>query len=179
MSFGIWASGLRGFKNGKARDIFNYSKSNCLDRGDFDPPKVLSMIPSSPNAAGVAEKIVGTPESHVGGAEVNGMSKIAELIFAHHVIQGINFLRMHGSGGSVSVYCYQKKWYWADANSFVNFNFFGADPGREFLKRIGPGLKATELNNFGVLAQIAIVLSEYDRKLPKHATPNLRIEIRH
>ena len=181
MSFRIWAVGLRGKSSttGKPRKLFHYLRGNCIDQGDFDPPKILSMIPDSPDVKGVAKKIVGTPESHVGGAKVKGMFKIAELVFAHHVIQGVNLLRMHGSGGSISVYCHQKKWYWADANSFVDCYFSAINPGRDFLKKIGPGLKETELNNFGVLAQIAIVLSEYDSKLPQHATPNLRFEIRH
>lgn len=181
MGFGIWAYGLRGFKrsSGKAREPFRYQKSNCLDQGDFEPPKLLSMLPSSPNVAGVATKIVGTPESHIGGAEVKGIMRIAELQFAHLVVSGVNFLALHGKGGSISVYCHQKKWYWADENSFVNSFIMGGNPGKEFLKDILPGLKKTELNNFGVLAQLSIVLSEYDRKLPKHAQPNLRIEIRH
>ena len=180
MSFRIWACGLRGKNSsGEARSLFHYSKDNCLDQGDFEPNAILSAIPSSPNAAGVAEKIVGSPESHIGGAEVKGMMKIAEMEFAHLVVTGATLLAMHGSSGSISVYCYQKKWYWADANSFVNVHLWGSDPGREFLRQIGPGLKKTELNNFGVLAQIAICLSEYERKLPNSAEANLRIEIRH
>lgn len=175
MGFRIWAYGVRG----KNRKPFHYMKDNCLDQGDFEPPKLLSMLPDSPDAAGVAKKIVGTPESHIGGAEVKGVMKIAELVFAHHVMQGVQFLAMHGQGGSISVYCYQKKWYWADANSFVNYHIFGSNPGKEFLRTISPGLKKTELNNFGVLGQIAIVLSEYDRKLPKSSRAHLRMEIRH
>jgi len=180
MSFRIWACGLRG-KNSKghARSLFHYSKDNCLDQGDFEPNSILSAIPSSPDASGIAEKIVGGPESHIGGAEVKGMMKIAEMEFAHLVITGVNLLAMHGSNGSISLYCYEKKWYWADSNSFVNVQLWGSDPGREFLRRIGPGLKKTGLNNFGVLAQIAMCLSAYERKLPDSADANLRIEIRH
>ena len=181
MGFRIFATGLRGFrrKSGNARKPFHYVKSNCLDQGDFDPPAILSMIPDSPDAAGVVTKIVGTAESHIGAVKAKGIFKIAELVFAHHIVQGINFLALHGRDGNVSVYCHQKRWYWADANSFANCYFYGSNPGREFLRKIGPGLKHTELNNFGVLAQIAIVLSKYDRKLPKSAQANLRIEIRH
>lgn len=182
MSFRIWAVGLRGFsrKSNKARENFHYIKRDCLDQSDFEPPKLLSMIPDSPDLGGIAKKVVGTPESHIGGAEVKGMFKIAELIFAHQVVTGINLLALNGSGGSVSVYCHQNKWYWADANSFVDVHISrGGNPGKEFLRRIGPGLEKTELNNFGVLAQISIVLSKYDSALPRSALPHLRIELRH
>ncbi len=180
MGFGIWAVGLRGFNSkGNARSLFHYSKSNCLDQGDFEPPKLLSMIPNSPDLGGVAKKIVGTPSSHVGGATVGGMFAMAGIISARQVQEQIKLLRIHGQGGSISVYCYQKKWYWADTNSFVNCYISGGNPGRDFLKKIGPGLKKTELNNFGVLMQIAMLLSEYSLKLPNSATPNLKIEIRH
>lgn len=180
MSFRIWACGLRGKNSsGESRGLFHYMKDNCLDQSDFEPNKILSAIPSSPDASGVAEKIVGSPESHIGAAEVAGVMKMAEMEFAHLVISGVNLLAMHGSGGDISVYCYESKWYWADANSFVDVQLWGNDPGREFLRRIGPGLKSTDLNNFGVLAQIAIVLSKYETKLPDSAECHLRIEIRH
>ena len=181
MSFRIWAVGLRGkTSGGEARKLFHYIKDNCLDQGDFDPPKILSMIPDSPTAGGVAKKVIGTPESHLGDATKKGMFKIAEMVFAHQVVNGINFLALNGGGGSVSVYCHQKKWYWADTNSFTDYRISTAgNPGKEFLRKIGPGLKKTELNNFGVLAQISICLSKYDSALPGRAEPNLRIELRH
>ena len=181
MGFNMFAWGFRGYKSdGKARKAFHYEKNDCLDQGDFEPPKLLSMIPDSPNVAGVAKKIVGTPESHIGGAEVKGMMKIAELVFAHQVITGINLLRLHANQGSISVYCHQKKWYWADANSFTDFSIIGTNPGRDFLKAIGPDLVKTELNNFGVLGEISLVLSAYDRSLRGRVNPlMLRMEIRH
>jgi hypothetical protein len=138
------------------------------------------MIPSSPDASGVAEKIVGSPESHLGAATVAGMAKIAELEFAHLIMTSVDLLAIHGSGGKISLYCLQKKWYWADANSFVSFEIDKSNnPGRDFLKAIGPGLVKTELNNFGVLAQIAICLSKYDSALPNNSSPFLNISIDH
>lgn len=180
MSFNIFVSGVTGNKKGGGRGHFHYSKDNCLDQSDFDPPALLSIIPSSPNAAGVAEKIVGSPESHLGAATVSGMSKIAEMQFAHLVRTSVDLLAMHGSGGKISVYCLQEKLLWADSNSFVTFNIDNSNnPGRDFLKTIGPGLVKTELNNFGVLAQIAIVLSKYDSALPSSASPFLNISLSH
>jgi hypothetical protein len=108
------------------------------------------------------------------------MAKIAELEFAHLVRTSVDLLAMHGSGGKITLYCLQKSWYWADTNSFVEFNFSGSsNPGRDFLKKIGPGLVKTELNNFGVLAQIAICLSKYDTALPNNSSPFLNISLDH
>ncbi|MFW6076830.1 MAG: hypothetical protein ACOC71_03690 [Hyphomicrobiales bacterium] len=180
MSFRIWAVGLTGVGSG-GREPFRYAKEDCLDQGDFEPPALLSLIPASPDAGGVAKTAVGTPESHVGDATVQGMYKVAELVFAHQVITGINLLAMHGRGGEVSVYCRENKWYWADSNSFVEYKFYTStgNPGREFLKKIGPGLKKNSLNNFGVLAEISKCLMKYDSKLPSSAEAHLRIELRH
>lgn len=179
MGFDIFAWGFRGKKGSTAREAYHYSKKNCLDKDDFDPPAVLSAIPDSPDLAGVATKAVGSPESHIGGATVKAAMQVAEIIFARQIVQEVNWLATRGESGTISVYCHQKKWYWADVNSFVICHFFGANPGKEFLKSIAPGLKKTELNNFGVLAQIAIVVSDYHNKLPEGVECNLRIELRH
>ncbi len=140
MSFKIWAVGLTSVGSKTPRKKFHYVKENCLDQSDFEPPALLAMIPDSPNVAGVAKKVVGTAEGHVGAAETKGVFKIAEMIFAHQVVSGVNFLAMHGGGrGSISVYCHQMKWYWADANSFADYRITrSGNPGKEFLKKIAP-----------------------------------------
>lgn len=175
MGFNIWATGITGSK----KKLFHYSKKDCLDQGDFEPPKILTMIPSSPNAAGVAKTVVGTPESHIGGATVKGMFKIAEMEMIHLVTTCVTLLAMNGSNGQISVYCEEEKWYWANSNSFVIFYMNSGNPGKDFLKKISPGLVKTSLNNFGVLAQIAMCVSEYDKKLSRSVTPNLSISLTH
>ena len=180
MSFNIYVSGVTGVTKGGGLGSFRYSKDNCVDQDSFDPPALWKLIPSSPDATGVAEKIAGTPEDQLTDAVISGMSKIAEIELAHMVRTGVDLLAMHGSGGEISVYCVQKSWYWADTNSFVNFKFSSSnDPGRDFLKAIGPRLVKTELNNYGVLAQIAIALSQYDSALPSSASTNLNISLDH
>ena len=178
MSFSIFAAGLRGHKSsGKARKIFNYKKSNCLEMGDFDAVKIISMIPTSPTAKGVATKL--GKKAAGGGGIIAAMGKLANMEFTHLLVQQVNLLSMHGKSGSISLYTHEKNLLWADTNSFVNCYLTGANPGREFMKDIVPGLEKTGLNDFGALAQIAIALSEYDRKLPKSAIANIRIELRH
>lgn len=179
MSFKIFVSGVTGEKAGGGRGHFHYSKDNCLDKGDFDPPAVLSWLPSTPDAAGVAEKVVGSPESHLGNATVAGVTKIAEMELAHLVRTVVDMLAMHGDG-EISVYCLKENWYWADTNSFVKFQLGNSsNPGRDFIKAISPGLVKTELNDFGVLAQIAIALSKYEQALPGSASSFVNISLSH
>ena len=184
MSFNIFVSGTTGNREGGGRGHFHYSKDDCLDGDDFEPPALLSLLPGSPDAAGVAKKIAeevaGTPASHLGSATVGGMTKIAEMQTAHLVRTTVDLLAMHGSGGEISVYCLQESWYWANSSSFVAFKIgSSSDPGRDFLRKIGPGLVKTELNSFGVLLQIAIALSKYDQALPGSASPLVSIELTH
>ena len=175
MGFEVWASGSRG----SGKKLFHYSKKNCLDQGDFEPPKLLTMLPSSPNAAGVAEKIVGSPESHIGGATVAGMFKIAEMEMAHLLASSVDMLAISGRNGKINLYCLESKWYWADSNSFISFSLNSSDPGRDFIRKISPGLVKTDLNNFGVLGQLAIVLTKYNSELPNSADPFINIELSH
>ncbi|MEK7725260.1 MAG: hypothetical protein AAB336_12980 [Acidobacteriota bacterium] len=180
MSFSIFAVGVTGPKKGGGRGQFNYSKDKCIDQGDFDPPFLLSIIPSSPDAAGVTEKIIGSPDSRSDDLMTAGISKIAEIEMAHLVMNAVDMLAINANGGKISVYSFQEKWYWADAN---NIDFFylnsSSNPGRDFLKKIGPGLVKTELNNFGVLLQIAIAISKYESALPSNEEAVLNISLTH
>lgn len=180
MSFNIFVYGLTGNLEGGGRKAFHYSKDDCPDRSDFEPSALLSMVPATPNANGVAKKIAGTSESHLTKGIINGLSIIAEMECAHLIRTEIDLLAMHGTGGQISLYCLQKNWYWSDTNTYVTFRFNSStNPGRDFLKAIGPGLVKTALNNFGVLAQIAIVLSNYNTALPGNSSPHLEISLSH
>ena len=44
---------------------------------------------------------------------------------------------------------------WPTTKAFARYNFQpGDDPGAEFIKLVGPGLKETGMNNYGVLAAL-------------------------
>jgi hypothetical protein len=180
MSFNIYVSGLTGGITGGGRGSFRYSKDNCVDQGDFEPPALLAMVPSSPTASGVVEKVAGTPESHVTDGVLKAMTKVAEIELAHMVRTGVDMLAMRGNGGEISVYCVQESWFWGTTNSYVTFKFNGSyEPGRDFLKKISPGLVKTELNNFGVLRQISNALNQYHKELPGSGSPYLSISLSH
>lgn len=171
MGFNIFASGITGSKNKK---IFNYEKKNCLSQGDFTTPKLLSMIPA-PTKMGVAKKAFG---AGVGGWSAKGMFAIAKIEMAHMVATGVNLLALESRSGKITVYSEEEKWYWADSNSFDKFYLNSSNPGKDFLKKIGPGLEKTDLNDFGVLAQMAICMSKYLTAL-RGAKPFLNISITH
>ncbi len=180
MSFNIYVSGLLGAANGGGRKPFRYSKDDCFDQSDFEVPALLSMIPSAPTPKAVAEKIGGTQEEYLANSVIGGMSKIGDIQAARMVSLGIERLAWHTGFGEISVYCVQEDWLWGTTNSFVNFKFYGgAEPGKEFLKKIGPGLIKTGLNNFGVLNQIAAALAKYESSLPGDTSPYLNISLSH
>jgi hypothetical protein len=171
MGFKIFASGITG-ANSK---IFNYDKKNCVYLGDFTTPQLLSMIPA-PTPMGVAEKVF---DEGVGGWSAKGMFKIAEMEMAHMVATGVDLLAMEGRSGRINVYSEEDSWYWAKTNSFVEFYLNSSNPGKDFLKKISPGLEETGLNDFGALAQIAMCISKYLTKIKSSASPFLNISLSH
>lgn len=172
MGFKIFASGITGSKS----KIFNYEKKNCLYQGDFTTVKILSLIPTSPTKMGVAKKGFA---AGAGGWSAKAMFQLAHMEMAHLLSTSVNLLAIEGRNGKISLYSEEEKWYWADSNSFIDFYLNSSNPGRDFLKKIGPGLEKTDLNDFGVLAQIALCISEYTSKIKKSASPFLNIEVKH
>ena len=173
MSFDIRVNGATG--SGKP---FIYMQSNCLEQDDFDLPTVIAILPTSPTASGLAEKV--NPIAHIGSASVKGMSKAAGMQCARIISMSLDMLVLRGkSGGNIYVACYQKNMVFADTAANLDFPLLrSGSPGRDFLKKLVPVLKETNLNNWGVLAQIAIAFSKYEQ-IPKSTPPRINIEIKH
>ena len=73
--------------------------------------------------------------------------------------------------GWISLSCSESHVLWPDTKSFARYNFSpGDDPGAEFMKAIGPGLKATSMDNWGVLAALSIVLAKYSNQIGEDAS---------
>jgi len=67
-----------------------------------------------------------------------------------------------------------------DTTSFARYNFQpGDEPGAEFMKKIGHGLTHTDLNKWGVLAALVLVLAGFVGKLNDNDIPMLLITISH
>ncbi|NNE99873.1 MAG: hypothetical protein HKN25_12700 [Pyrinomonadaceae bacterium] len=171
MGFDIWARGNTGRK-GK---FFHYSKKNRVDRGDFSLPSLLSMVPASSGVGGVVNKAF---VAGINKGTTAGVFKIAKMHSIRMVTTGIAALHAQDKSGTVSLYC-KDKGLIVHTLSNVKFYLNSPDPERDFLRKITPALIKTDLNNFGALAQIGIVLSKYFAKLNSSATPHLQIDLTH
>ena len=106
------------------------------------------------------------------------METMATMEFLHTLNNAVCFLAMRSgaSDGWISVSCSESHVLWPDTKSFARYNFSpGDDPGAEFIKTIGPGLKATSMDNWGVLAALSIVLSKYSNQIGEDARPMINI----
>jgi len=106
------------------------------------------------------------------------METMATMEFLHLLNDSVCFLAMcsGASDGWISVSCTKTHTFWPDTRSFARYNFSpGDNPGAEFIRAIGPGLKETDMDNWGVLAALSIVLSKYSGQIGDDARPMINI----
>jgi hypothetical protein len=168
MSFRIFASGSKGF---------HYVKNNFIDGKEFDAMKLystLAFLDHSP--AGVVDAGLG----HVSPGITDLMVAQANIVFVRRLKQAVDILATQTAPGQgwITVFSKEKHALWADDTSFNEYRFYpGDNPGTEFIKKIVPGLKHTDMDNFGVLMALWIVLSKYKDKLKKHDRPMINIQL--
>jgi hypothetical protein len=170
MSFNVFAAGSSGF---------HYKKDGFVDADTFEPMKLVSeLMTMEPSVAGA----VGAAQGHYTPDMTNLMGTLAAMEFLHLLNDGVCMLAMcsGASDGWISVSSKKSHTLWPDTMGFARYNFQpGDDPGAEFIKAIGPSLKATDLNNWGVLAALSIVLSKYYDKVGDSGVPMLYINLDH
>lgn len=170
MGFNIFASGT-----GK----FHYQRDGFVDGDTFAPMKVVSeLMTMGLNPEGVTTTVIG----HYQPGITDLAEGMATLEFLHLLNDSVGFLAMcsGSSDGWISVAGTQTHLLWPDTKSFARYNFTpGDDPGAEFIKLIGPGLKETGLNTWGVLAGLSIVLSKFYQAIGDDATPIINIFLDH
>jgi hypothetical protein len=170
MSFNVFAAG-----SGK----FHYQKDGFIDGDSFTPMKVVNaLMTMSPTALGAANAYIGYKTPGAGDL----VESIATREFLHLLNDSVCFLAMcsGASDGWISVASSESHILWPDTKAFAKYNFQpGDDPGAEFIKLIGPGLKETSLNNWGVLAALSIVLSKYSAHIGDDARPIINIFLDH
>lgn len=162
MSFDIFASGSAGTKNNPT--IFNYKKDNLFDDDTFDLPVILSKLITMGNMKGAANVVA--------GAGIPGIVEAAEglgrMIALDQLNQAMTFLTMRaGARGTIMVTGEEDHLLWAKTSRTVIYTIFSSvqTPGADFITRIGPVLIDTGLDSFGVLLELAKVLSEYQKKI--------------
>jgi len=170
MSFRVFAVG--------AGD-FHFVKDGCLEGSDFDTMKTVSTLSTmEPSKMGVAGAAADKYLPSAGLADLAG--SVATLEFLHLLNDTVDWLAVNaGDDSSISVFAKQPHPLWPDTVRFSVYNFApGDNPGAEFVRTIGQGLKDTDLDNFGVLAALVSVLAKYsDFITGKPITPRINIEL--
>lgn len=173
MSFRVFAAGSQ---------HFHYARDNNPDMDIFNAADVASALRSvgSPSVRGVAEGVADYYVPSDTGAYREGIAAIARMEFLHMLKNSVDFLAMctGSSDGWISVAPRQSHVLWPDTASFARYNFSpGDDPGSEFFRTIRPALEATDMNNYGVLRMLALVLSRYYDHIGDSGTPMIQIQL--
>ncbi len=170
MSFRIFASGS---------PHYHYEKSDCLDDSAFDMidllAKLQTMEPSWMGAGATAVDIV-QPSAGI----IDLMKTMATMEFLHNLSNAVCFLAMcsGSSNGWISVSAVETHLMWPDTGDSKTYRFDPGDsPGSEFIKKIGPALKAANMANWGVLRMLGLVLAQYSSKIDDNATPIINISL--
>lgn len=170
MGFRIFASGS---------NKFHFEKDNCIDDKDINMVDLISkfqgMEASWMGAGSTAVDIV-KPSKGI----IDLMQTLATQEFLHNLSNAVCFLAMcsGSSNGWIAVSAREKRWYWPDAVGFEKYQFYPGDsPGTEFIKKIAPVLKETDMANWGVLRMLGIVLAKYSNHIDSSARPMISIQL--
>ncbi|HLA94326.1 MAG TPA: hypothetical protein VK612_01300 [Pyrinomonadaceae bacterium] len=110
------------------------------------------------------------------------MQTMATMEFLHMLSNAVCFLAMKSgaSDGWISVSARESHLLWPDTGGNGQYKFDpGESPGTEFIKKIGPALKAADMANWGVLRMLAIVLAKFDNHIDSSARPIINIQLSH
>ncbi len=168
MSFNVFAAGS---------PKFHYKKEGFIEGSDFEPMKIVStLMTMEPNGWGAAG--AGIDIATPGVTDL--MDSMATMEFLHTLNDAVCFLAMcsGSSDGWISLSTTKSHVLWPDTKGFARYNFTpGDNPGAEFIKLIGPALKDTDLNNWGALAALTLVLSKYSNSIGDDARPIINISL--
>lgn len=170
MSFKIFASG-----SGK----FHYVRDDCIDDSELNMidllGKLQTMEPTWMGAGATAVDIV-QPSAGI----IDLMKTMATMEFLHNLSNSVCFLAMcsGASDGWIAVTCRETHLLWPDTGANAKYQFYPGDsPGTEFIRKVGPAMKAANQANWGVLRMLGIVLAKYSNHIGESATPIINIEI--
>jgi hypothetical protein len=170
MAFRIFAAGTKGF---------HYVRDKVVDGSEFDTVKVVATLMNMElSASGVG----GAAMDHQAPGITDLMVSMVTMESLHNLNNAVGFLAMNASSGNgwISVSTRQSNIMWTDTMSLAKYNFNpGNNPGAEFIKKIGPGLNETDMNNFGVLMALSVVIGKYSNLISDSDTPILNIQLFH
>lgn len=168
MSFNIFASGS---------ESFNYKQPNCIDKSSFDMAKILEKLAvMEPTKMGVFSTGVDIVQPSAGLSDLVETLGTIELL--HSLSNAVSFLAMcsDAANGWIFVSSTKSRIYWTDIKSNAKYNFSPGDsPGSEFIRKIGPALKETDMDNWGVLFQLVMALGKYSNHIGETGRPMINI----
>jgi hypothetical protein len=153
MTFRIFAAGSGGF---------HFVKDSLEDGSTFELMKIISILSTmEPNGTGVATALVDKLFQSAGVPEL--VEAIATMELLQSLCDAVDLLSIKaGDNAFISVFTRKPQLIWSDITTFSNYQFIPGDsPGKEFIQRIGKGLEDTDLDNFGVLAGLVVVMAKY------------------
>jgi len=172
MSFRIFAAGV---------PDFHFVRDNNPDDDVFDTAEVLNILSAiGPSAVQVG---LGVEEVAAPNNVFNAAGKLASQAFTHMMASAVGTLHLHQKnrlGGWISVATRESNMFWADSVGFARYNFTGGgNPGKDFFRTINEALKKTDLDNWGVMRMLGIVMDKYKEHLRDGDPVMLSIEISH
>lgn len=175
MSFNIFASGVA---NGQP---FHFYREDCIDGDDFVIAELISTLSGmQQNAIGVAQATAETITSKlIPGGDADAMGTLAFYELRHILKNVVDSLAMcdDASNGRIVVFS-KNSGIFSDSYGEGRYYFYpGNDPGTEFVRAIGKCLEDTDMNNWGVLRAMIIVMTRYSELLGQSGKPILQIQL--
>lgn len=171
MGFSIFAAGTRDF---------HYSRDNCIDDSDIDMVDLMSKFQTmEPTRMGAAATAIDIAQPSAGIIDL--MQTMATMEFLHLLNNAVSFLALkpQASNGWIFVSARESHLLWPDTGGNGEYRFSpGDNPGREFMREIGPALQAADMANWGVLREIALCLSRFDAHIG-NGRPCITIQLSH
>lgn len=171
MSFRIFASGMGNF---------HYVKDNCIDDREINMLDLLGKLQGMEPTwigAGTTAIDIALPSAGV----IDAMTAMATMEFLHSLSNVVTFLAMkpQASNGWVFVAARESHFLWPDTGGNGEYKFYpGESPGLEFMKKIGPALKAANMANWGVLRELVACLGQFERHSGSRR-PVINIQLSH
>ncbi|REJ76195.1 MAG: hypothetical protein DWQ47_11310 [Acidobacteria bacterium] len=169
MSFDIFAAGTPNF---------HFSRDNNPDDDVFSTAEVLNILSAlgpHRNQVGLAIEETLAPDNFL-----NALKKLAETEVTHLFNSAAGFLALQKRArqGWIAISTRETHTFWVDTTGFSKYTFSpGSNPGRELFKAIKKDLDNTDMNNWGVLRMIAIVMTLYKNHLKENDHVMLSIEL--
>lgn len=170
MSFRVFAAGL---------EDFHYSQNNNADGDVFEAAAVMSAVRSAgAGRIGVASSLASS-EPRVMRDGIRGIARMNSLQILRIAVTRLATCTGARQGRiTVSARRSRLAGLWPDASGFARYNFMpNANPCSDFMQRIIPTLEATDMNNYGVLNTLAIVLSDYHAHIGRAGRPMIQIHL--